>query len=97
MNGEPNPWAPIGLPAAWTPQPLAWNLAKLRASGPAGVEDMHILIVHSANGTQGYKFSTDELRALADKLLEQATGLVVAGDVDPHPLRGFLGADPKPN
>lgn len=78
MNGEPNPWSPLGLPKTWAPSPLAWNLAKLRATTETGAEDMHVLILHGVNGTQGYNFSTDELKALANKMLEQCTGLVMA-------------------
>lgn len=78
QNGQPNPFAPLGLPPTWSPTPLQWNLAKVRITTPAGVADAIVLIVHSANGTQGYQFSIEEARQLADRLLEQCTGLTLA-------------------
>lgn len=80
MDAE-NPWAPLGLPPTWKPNPFGWNLAKLKASGPAGDEVIHVLVISTDSGTQGYKLTTDELRAMATKMLEQCTGLELASTI----------------
>jgi len=91
VNPPQNPLAALGLPATWQPVPVAWGLAKVAAQTVDGPRTEHVLVVHSCNGTQGYKFTTDELRAIAEKMLEQCTGLTVAGAM-PAPRNGLRAA-----
>lgn len=82
MTPERNPAQEFGLPATWKPVPVAWGLGKMQTVGPAGVETMHVLIVATDTGIHGYKFSPDELRAVANKMLEEASGLQLASKIE---------------
>lgn len=75
---ETNPFAQLGLPATWQPAPSGYTLAKVGIQTPAGVTDMHMLIIDGPTGRQAFCFGEEEIRALANKILEQTSGLTVA-------------------
>lgn len=81
VNDAPNPIAQAGLPPTWQPAPLGFSLAKLGIQTTEGNKVMHLLILDGPTGRQAFAFDTDAFRQLAEKIIEQTSGLTIASDI----------------
>lgn len=75
---QENPLAGLGLPPSWQPAPLACLLAKVGFSTPQGNADLHLLVIDGPTGRQAFAFGEEDIRALANSILERTSGLTIA-------------------
>lgn len=83
MN-EPNPFAPLGLPATWSPlAPHSWRLGQLDIGTPDGPQRLHVVVIDTPAGRVGLPLNGASARAFIDQLSAQISGIHVARTLPP--------------
>jgi hypothetical protein len=68
----------LGLGAQFSPAPMTYTWHRLDLQTTQGAMRLHVLVIDTSSGRQGYVFDDDALRAFANTATTQATGLIVA-------------------
>lgn len=78
MTEPQNPFAQLGqslgLGETWQPVPVRFGWAKI-----PGTQPMHVLLLSTPTGIQGFAFDSNSMTEFARQATEQATGLVLPG------------------
>jgi len=86
-----NPFAELGLGAAFMPGPFSYTFDKLALQTPQGPQTLVLVRFATPVGLVALPFTQDLLRSFGAACIEQASGLTVASGVPTNGKRKFEG------